>query len=78
MLVGMQTKNLIVVSGKSNKDILWSAFAHYQLVESMCSVFRKGGGDETEYYIIFGDRIGLDEIVLEMGQWPIARQIEWE
>jgi hypothetical protein len=64
------TKTLIVASDKSDKDMLWSAFTHFWLVDSPCSIFRNGGPDGTKHYIMFGDTYGSDENVLEMGRWP--------
>jgi hypothetical protein len=71
MLVGMQTKQMIVACTKSRQDLLWSAFSHFCLVDSYCTVLRKGGEGGANHYILFGDEWNPDQNVVEMGRWPL-------
>jgi hypothetical protein len=71
MLVGMQTKLMTVACTKSRQDLLWSAFSHFRLVDSYCTVLRKGGQGGANHYIIFGNGWNPDQNVVEMGRWPL-------
>jgi hypothetical protein len=71
MLFGMQTKKMTVTCAKSGKDIIWSAFVHFRLVDSYCTTMRNADQDDGIRYIIFGDEEKPDANVVEMGRWPL-------
>lgn len=65
MIAGMNTKTLVVKCTDNGKDILWSAFTHFELVEDTLTVMRVGGISGPKHHIMFYDTEGQN--VLEIG-----------
>jgi hypothetical protein len=68
MVFGMQTKKMTVSCVKSGKDVIWHAFAHFQLADSYCTMMQKVGQDGAIHFIIFGHEEEPDANVINMGQ----------
>jgi hypothetical protein len=66
VLTGMKTKRVALRCVKDDKDIIYSAFAHFGLRDSACSVFRSGGVDGQKWYLAFRDQ--AEQNLLEMGK----------
>jgi hypothetical protein len=62
----MKTKKLLVECADDRKDILWSAFTHFGLMEDSHSSFRVVV-DGKEHYFMFDDEVNKN--FMEMGQW---------
>jgi hypothetical protein len=75
MPFGMQTKKITVTCAKSGKDITWSAFSHFRLVDSYCTMIGNPGQDNAIRYIVFGDEEEADANVVEMGRWPLELEL---
>jgi hypothetical protein len=69
LLFNMKTKKLLVECASSSKDILWSAFTHFSLVDDILSMFYRAA-DRKLHYIMFADED--DQSFMEMGQWPVC------
>tara|TARA_R110002003_G_scaffold175_8_gene14241 strand:+ start:1331 stop:2077 length:747 start_codon:yes stop_codon:yes gene_type:complete len=72
MLFCMTTKKVLVKCKDDGKDLFWSAFTHFELVEGNLNIIQKNGEKGLERYVMFWDENGSN--VLEMGSWDVVRQ----
>jgi hypothetical protein len=70
-LFRIKTKEVLVRCKDDGKDLFWSAFAHFDLVEGSLQIIRKNGEKGLERYVMFWDENGNN--VLEMGSWDVIR-----
>jgi hypothetical protein len=79
-LLNMKTKKLTIDCEAVNKEILWLAFTHFDLVDDGCTVLRKGA-DGTLHGMVFGcsrkrgrssnARSVGERSFVKMGVWPL-------
>ncbi|KAH4033733.1 hypothetical protein HBI81_154490 [Parastagonospora nodorum] len=71
LLFTMKKKRVLLECSNDGKDMLWSDYAHFGLINDCCGIFRQHDGG-NEHYIMFGDE--NDKNFLEMGQWSPRRR----
>jgi hypothetical protein len=71
-LLGMQTKKVELRAKDDGKDVIWSSFTHFDLVDHIFTVIRTGGDDGHRHHMMFGDDDG--HCFLQMGRGLTCRE----